>query len=88
MGPVTAKVTLDLKPDGTYTETWKEGARTLTESGTWREDGKMLVLASSDPSRARLTLRRRGDALYTVAFEPLPSGRTTTTSIELHPAER
>ncbi|HEY3098640.1 MAG TPA: hypothetical protein VGL14_07015, partial [Methylomirabilota bacterium] len=46
LGPVTAKVTLELKPDGTYTETWKEGARISTESGTWREDGKTLVLES------------------------------------------
>jgi len=87
-GPAGAKVTLELKPDGTFTETWKEGARTATSSGTWREQGKTLVLESNDPSHARLMLRRRGDALYTVAFEPLPSGRTTTTSIELHPAER
>ena len=87
-GPAGAKVTLDLKPDGTFTETWKEGARTLTSSGTWRERGETLVLRSSDPLHDRLALRRRGDALYTVSFEPLPSGRTTTTSIELHPAER
>jgi hypothetical protein len=87
-GPAGAKVTLDLKPDGTFTETWKEGARTSTTSGSWRQHGNTLVLESSDPSRERLTLRRRGDALYTVALEPLPDGRTTTTSIELHPAER
>ena len=88
LGPVTAKVTLELRPDGTFTETWKEGARTSTRSGTWRERGKMLVLESSDPSRARLALRQRGDALYTVALQPMPTGRATTTSIELHPAER
>jgi len=87
-GPAGAKITLDLKPDGTFTETWKEGARTSTTSGTWREHGKTLVLESGDSSHARLALRRRGDALYTVALEPLPSGRATTTSIELHPAER
>jgi hypothetical protein len=87
-GPTGANVTLDLKPDGTYTQTWKEGARTSTDSGAWRESGNRLVLESSDPSHTRLTLRRRGDALYTVAMEPLPGGRTTTTSIELHPAER
>jgi hypothetical protein len=87
-GPAGAKVTHDLKPDGTFTQTWKEGARTSTTSGTWRERGNSVVLESSDPSHERLTLRRRGDALYTVAFEPLPSGRTTTTSIELQPAER
>jgi hypothetical protein len=86
-GPVKAKVSLELKPDGTFTETWKEGARTSTTSGTWREQGKTLVLESSDPSHERLTLRRRGDALYTVALEPLPTGRATTMSIELHPAE-
>jgi hypothetical protein len=85
-GPVSAKVTLHLAPDGTFTETWKEGARTRTISGTWRERGNRVVLESSDPSRARQTLRRKGDALYTVAMEPMPSGRATTTSIELRPA--
>jgi hypothetical protein len=87
-GPTSAKVTLDLKPDGTFTETWKEGARTSTTSGTWRARGDTIVLESRDASHARLALQRRGDALYTVAFEPVPSGRTTTMSIALHPAER
>ena len=87
-GPTSAQVTLDLKPDGTFIQTWKEGARTVTTSGTWRARGDSVVLESSDPSHTRLTLRRRGDALYTVAFEPMPDGRTTTTSIALHPAER
>jgi hypothetical protein len=87
-GPVSAKITLHLAPDGTFTETWKEGARTRTTSGTWRDRGKGVVLESSDPSHARQALRRKGDALYTVAVEPMPSGRATTTSIELHPAPR
>jgi hypothetical protein len=82
---VTAQVTLDLKPDGTFTETWKQGDREWTTSGTWRKDDKGVVLESSDPSHMRLKLRRRGDALYTVAMAPLPGGRTTMTAIELHP---
>ena len=85
-GPVSANVTLDLRPDGTFTETWKEGARQWTTSGTWRQQRNGLVLESSDRSHARLALRRRGDALYTVAMEPMPTGRTTTTAIELYPA--
>lgn len=84
-GPAGASITLDLRPDGTYTETWKDGPRQLSESGTWRTDGTNIVLESSDPSRGRLFLRRSGDTLYTVAMEPLPSGRTTTTAIELRP---
>ena len=87
-GPVTAKVTLDLAPDGTFTETWKEGARTRTTAGTWHERGKSVVLESSAPSHARQSLQRKGDALYTVGMEPMPSGRATTTTIELHPAAR
>jgi hypothetical protein len=85
-GPVTAKVTLDLKPDGTFVETWKQGNREWTTSGTWRADGKRVVLESRDRSHARLTLRRAGDELYTVAVEPMPDGRATTVSIDLHPA--
>ena len=85
-GPATAKITLELAPDGTFTETWKEGAHTRRRSGTWRERGKSVALESSDPSHERLTLRRKDDTLYTVAMQPLPSGRATTTSIELHPA--
>lgn len=84
-GPAGANVTLDLRPDGTYTHTWNDGARHWSTSGTWRVDGKNIVLESNDPSRDRLLLRRSGDTLYTVATEPLPSGRTTTTAIELRP---
>jgi len=84
-GPAGASITLDLRPDGTFTETWKDGARHWSTSGTWRTDGNTVVLESSDPSRDRLSLRRSGDTLYTVATEPLPTGRTTTTAIELRP---
>src|SRR5262249_9702793 len=85
-GPVVASVTLDLNPDGTFVETWKEKGKQRTTSGIWRERGKEIVLESSNPSHARLALRRRGNALYTIATEPLPTGRATTTAIELHPA--
>jgi hypothetical protein len=84
-GPAGATVALELRPDGTFTETWKDGGRQWSMSGTWRTDGKNVVLESNDPSRDRLSLRRFGDTLYTVATEPLPSGRTTTTAIELRP---
>jgi hypothetical protein len=85
-GPAVAKVTLDLNPDGTFVETWKQGDQQWTTSGTWRAHDKGVVLESSDRSHARLSLRRRGDALYAVAMESLPTGRATTTAIELHPA--
>ena len=85
-GPVVATVTLDLNPDGTFVETWKEKGKQRTTSGTWRERGKEIVLEASDPSHARQSLRQRGNALYTIATEPMPTGRTTTTAITLHPA--
>jgi len=85
-GPVWANVTLDLKPDGTYTETWKQGSQEQTTTGTWRTDGRRVILKSSDRSRERLSLQRRGDALYTMATDSLPNGRETTLAIELHPA--
>ena len=84
-GPVSAAVTLDLKPDGTFTGTWKEGSRELSHSGRWHTRADGVVLRADDRSRERLTLRRRGDALYTVAVERFPNGRTTTAAIELHP---
>ena len=83
-GPAGATVRLDLKSDGTFTETWKDGARQWTTSGTWRTKGRSVVLSSADRSHARLTLRHKGNDLYGVAMEPLPNGRTTTTSIDLH----
>lgn len=86
LGPVEAKVTLDLNPDGTFVETWKQADRQSVTSGTWRARGRGVVLESSDRSHARLTLERRGDTLYTVATERMPKGRETTTAIELHPA--
>jgi hypothetical protein len=86
-GPVVATVTLDLNPDGTFVETWKDKGKQRTTSGTWHERGKEIVLESSNPSHARQSLRRRGNALYTIAMEPLPTGRATTTAIELHPTE-
>jgi hypothetical protein len=85
---VVAKVTLDLNPDGTFVETWKQGDKQVTTSGIWRQRGETIVLESKDRSRERMSLRRRGDALYTIAMEPMPTGRTTTTAIELRPATR
>jgi hypothetical protein len=85
-GPVSANVTLDLRPDGTYTETAKQGSQEQTSTGTWRVDGRRVILESSDRSRERLSLQRRGDSLYTIATDALPNGRETTLAIELHPA--
>jgi len=85
LGTPTARVSLDLKPDGTWSETWTEGSRAASDSGRWRINGNAIVLESSGRTHPRLTLRRRNDALYTVAVEPLLSGRTTTMTIELHP---
>lgn len=84
-GPVSAQITLDLKPDGTYTETSKQGGQQETTTGTWRADGQRVILESSDRSRERLSLQRRGDSLYTVTTDALPTGRATTLAIELHP---
>jgi hypothetical protein len=85
-GPAIAKITLDLNPDGTFTQTWKQGDKELTTSGTWRQQGDRIILTSSEPMRPRMTLRRRGNTLYAMAMEELPTGRATTTAIELHPA--
>ena len=83
-GPAGATVRLDLRPDGTFTKTWEDGARQWRTSGTWRTKGRSVGLESADRSHARLTLRHKGGDLYGVAVEPLPSGRMTTTSIDLH----
>jgi hypothetical protein len=85
-GPAVAKVSLELKPDGTFTQTWKQGSQELETSGTWREEGDRIILTSSEPMRPRMILRHRGNALYAVGMEELPTGRATTTAIELHPA--
>jgi hypothetical protein len=85
-GPVSANITLDLKADGTYTETAKQGSQEQTTTGTWRVDGRRVILKSSDRSHERLSLQRRGNSLYTVTTDALPNGRATTLAIELHPA--
>jgi hypothetical protein len=85
-GPVKAMVTLQLNPDGTYVETWKEGDKESATSGTWRTNGNAVVLESADRSHARLTLQQRGETLYTVATARMPKGRETTTAIDLQRA--
>jgi hypothetical protein len=82
-GPVKAMVTLQLNPDGTFVETWKQDDKESATSGRWRTNGKAVVLESADQ---RLTLQQRGDTLYTVATARMPKGRETTTAIELHRA--
>src|SRR5947208_8059211 len=77
LGPVSATVTLDLKPDGTFTERWKQGGHEWSQAGRWHLRGKTVVLEAHDRSHARLTLRRAGGTLYTVATEPMPDGRAT-----------
>ena len=86
LGPVKATVTLDLNPDGTFVETWKQADSQSVTSGTWRAHGRGVTLESRDRSHARLTLERRDDTLYTEATERMPKGRETTTAIELRPA--
>jgi hypothetical protein len=68
---------------GTFVETWKQGDKESATSGTWRTNGKAVVLESADQ---RLTLQQRGDTLYTVATARMPKGRETTAAIELHRA--
>jgi len=62
-GPAGATVTLDLRPDGIFTEIWKDGVRQWRTSGTWRTKGRSVVLESADRSHARLTLRHKGGDL-------------------------
>jgi hypothetical protein len=82
----TARVTLELKPDGTFTETWKQRDREWSMSGRWHAQGDRIVLVADDRRHTRLTLRRKGDTLDAVAQEPLPAeGRVATEAIELHP---
>jgi hypothetical protein len=63
-GASTAKMTLDLKPDGTWTQTWTERGRTVSDSGRWAMQGRSVVLESGEGSRRRVTLRRQADGLY------------------------
>jgi len=85
----TAGVTLALKPDGTFTETWKQRDREWAKSGKWHAQGDRIVLVADDRRHTRLTLRRKGETLYAVAQEPLPAeGRVTTEAIQLHPVAR
>ncbi|PYM28969.1 MAG: hypothetical protein DMD80_09945 [Candidatus Rokuibacteriota bacterium] len=85
IGTAAARVTLNLNADGTWSETWTEGARTSSDSGRWSVRGNTVVLESSGRMHTRMMLRRGSDALYTVAVESLLSGRTTTMTIDLHP---
>jgi hypothetical protein len=85
----TARVTLELKPDGTFMETWKQRDREWSMSGTWHAQSDKIVLVADDRHHTRLTLRRTGETLYAVAQEPLPAeGRVATEAIELHPVAR
>jgi len=85
----TARVTLELKPDGTFTETWKQRHREWSRSGKWHAQGDRVVLVADDRRHTRLTLRRTGETLYAVAQEPLPAeGRVTTEAIQLQPVAR
>jgi hypothetical protein len=83
----TATVTLDLKPDGTFAQTWRQKGREWSTAGRWEARGDRVVLVTDDQRHTRLTLRRRGDTLYAVAAEPLPAeGRVATEAITLHRA--
>jgi hypothetical protein len=81
---VKVAVTLDLGPDGTFTETRKQGSYQAKDSGTWSVRGRDVVLVSDDRGHTRLRLRRTGDTLYSVAMEPLVDGRLTALSFSLH----
>ena len=84
-----ASVTLDLKPDGTFTQTWRQKGREWSTAGRWQDRGDKIVLVTDDRRHTRLTLRRRGDTLYAVAAEPLPAeGRVATEAITLHRAAK
>jgi hypothetical protein len=86
-GAASAKLTLDLKPDGTWTQAWTERGRTVSESGRWVMQGRSVVLESTEGTRRRVTLRRNADGLYGTLDQSWIGGRTTPMTIELHRVE-
>src|SRR2546425_10242523 len=69
----TARVTLDLKPDGTFTETWKQRDREWSMSGKWHAQGDKITPVADDRGPTRMTVRPKGETLYAVAPAPLPA---------------
>jgi hypothetical protein len=86
-GASTAKMTLDLKPDGTWTQTWTERGRTVSDSGRWAMQGRSVVLESGEGSRRRVTLRRQADGLYGLLDQSWLGGKSSPMTIEFHRAE-
>jgi hypothetical protein len=86
-GAASARMTLDLNPDGTWTQTWIERGRTMSESGRWVMQGRSVVLESSEGLRRRVTLRRQGDGLYGAIDQSWLGGRNTPMTIEFHRSE-
>jgi hypothetical protein len=86
-GAASAKLTLDLNPDGTWTQAWTERGRTVSDSGRWVMQGRSVVLQSTGGMSRRVTLRRNGDGLYGVLDQSWLGGRTTPMTIELHRVE-
>jgi uncharacterized protein YceK len=86
-GTGAATLTLDLKPDGTWTQTWNERGREVSDSGRWVMRGNAVVLESSEGMHRRQTLRRHPDGLYGVIDKSLVGTRTTPMTIEFHRAE-
>ena len=86
-GASTAKMTLDLNPDGTWTQTWTERGRTASDSGRWTMQGRSVVLETSQGMRRRVTLRRQGDGLYGLLDQSWLGGKTSPMTVEFHRAD-
>ena len=86
-GASTAKMTLDLKPDGTWTQTWTERGRTVSDSGRWAMQGRSVVLDSGEGVRRRVTLRRQADGLYGLLDQSWLGGKSSPMTVEFHRVE-
>jgi len=82
-GPASATVTLDVRPDGTYTQVWSEKGQERSETGRWHARDGRILFDGQQPNVNR-TLRYTGDALFGVSAERLPAqGRVGTEAISL-----
>jgi hypothetical protein len=82
-GPASAAVTLDLRPDGSYTQVWTARGESRSERGRWSVRGRNVVLDGIEPNVNR-TLRYSGNALFGTTAESQPAqGRVGTQAISL-----
>ena len=83
-GTASAKLRLDLNPDGT----WTERGRAFSDLGRWTMQRDSVVLRSNEGTHRRLTLKRHENGIYGVVDQSMMSGsRITPMTIEWHRVE-